>query len=682
MKRKKTFSQEKWENVRFNGTPQTNAGTDGAGQQSVVSASSSSGAGFNNHAYDADETREHIEEVVRRIELKAVDIAPDYKDWVCLGFAIASEFPNDYGKGLFIRISQYYHDYNQSKTVKQWNKCLNSKGGGVSIATFFNMAKKAGVDISKPRRDAVIIPEPKPIPTPKTNGSMVLWSLQDKQPQHLLEYKSDIPANIKTADSQDQKTKRPKDQSVDSGGSGGSKWICDEEDLPHFPLWVYDTLSPFLHEAIGLCTESENCDMVLMGLITCLSATLHNVSGIYDRNRLYPMLYYFVMAEAGMGKGALMYCRQIVSPINREIREISERQIRDYKEELALARKEGKTLAGPEPKRKSLFIPTNSSAASFIEQLDNNEGIGLLFDTECDTLSSVLKSDFGDYSSYLRKGYHHEPIEMSRRKDNEFRVIEKPMLAVCLSGTPEQLHTLTPDAENGLFSRILTYHIPFKAEFRDTLVSDIGGGDYNVSVSDQFYQLGERYKLRREAFFRGGEYTITIPAHLCGIFNEHFRKLNYEVVDDISNAMQGIVRRIAVAVYRIMMVLTAVRFMDEHPNPSAGRRGEDIIRVECSEDDFRIAMAIGDTLIYHSAYCYTHLPKTITKIGMNGRILSKADKMNMLYDALADTFDKQQYREACEQLRFSPHTAYKWINDYIIQGRLVRDSKDHYHKVK
>lgn len=45
-----------------------------------------------------------------------------------------------------------------------------------------------------------------------------------------------------------------------------------------------------------------------------------------------------------------------------------------------------------EPHRRTLFIPTNSSVAAVIQQLDDNGGIGLIFDTECDTLSAALQN--------------------------------------------------------------------------------------------------------------------------------------------------------------------------------------------------------------------------------------------------------------------------------------------------
>ena len=788
---KKHFSVKDWVNVRSNkNTAPGVVGSSGAGQQELVNVSTTAnnvvvGTSVNNHGnvpvvnnvYNADTTHENVERIIKQIELQHVDITSDYHDWVKIGFAFAAEFGKN-GRGYFNRVSRMYPNYKQKDIDKQYNRCMGSKGTGITIATFFQIAKEHGIDISKPKCDHVVVasvdknltdsatvqPMQKPTTSLEPNGFMDFWFLQNQPSLPLLEYKpvntetkeealtiatsvtaadpeshiesevvklestetpqiqepmvfaeesdndkdgevesvvhsvsvnnsdsidnqsiedniscppSASPSTLGTSASEPPKTKNPKNHLT----SQELKWILEEDELPHFPLSVYDSLPPFLRQVMDCSSQSEDRDMVLMGTLTCLSATLHNVCGKYDGNMWFPMLYFFVMADAGMGKGALTYCRQLVVPINKQLREISEQQIREYKEAQKLAKQDGEHASGEEPKRRTLFIPTNSSASAFVEQLDNNEGIGLLFDTECDTLSAVLKSDFGDYSSYLRKAYHHEPIEISRRKDNEFRCIEEPKLALCLSGTPEQLHTLTPDAENGLYSRILTYHIPFKAEFRDTLVEDAFDDDViSSSLRERFYKLGLKYQHMRESFFRGGSYFVRIPGHLCSIFNNHFHEVNQQTVDEVSNTMQGIVRRIAFAVFRIMMVLTAIRFMDEVANPAALAHNGKPIRLTCSDDDFHIAMEIGKVLTYHSIYCYAHLPKTVSSLGNGGKVLGKREKMRVLFEALPDCFDKAQFKAVSESLKFSPNTTAKWINNYINDGCLERDSKDHYRK--
>ncbi len=625
----KTFSPEEWENV-----PSKN-NTENSNTSNVPSA----------YPTTSEDTRAKVERIVSLIEQKGIDITSGYTNWLKVGFALTSEF-QEAGRGYFHRVSRQNIEYNASDTDKQYNKCLSAHGDGVTIATFFQMAKDACIDISNPKEIQV-----------SKAGTLDIW----------------------TSGSANQITKNPKVQSVEVD----SKWILDEESLPHFPTFIYDMLPSFLKEVLGNCISEDDRDMMLMGTLTCISATLHNVVGEYNHDDWHPMLYFFVMADAGMGKGSLKYCRDIVAPIHNELREISEQLMKEYKESKGDSKSGDKTsVVGDAPHRRTLFIPTNSSAASVIQQLDNNGGIGLIFDTECDTLSAILKSEYGDYSTIIRKSYHHEPIDLSRRKDDEYRVIERPMLAICLSGTPGQLYTLTPQAEDGTFSRITCYHMPFKAEFRDVLVESANTNSDCYTLRDKFFQLAKLYKQRREAFFRGGSYRIVIPQEYCREFNEHFRKMNQDVVDDISHDMQSVVRRLAFTVFRIMMVLTSIRFMDETSNPSAlTPKGGGRIVLRCNRDDFDIAMAMSDVLIYHTVYCYAHLPQSKVITNGLGDIVTKKGKMEQLLAALPDTFDRETYRAMSMKLGYPVSTTAKWINDYIRQGRLEHTNQNSYRKL-
>lgn len=625
----KTFSPEEWENVPSkNNTENSNT--------------SRGPSAFSNTSED---TRAKVECVVSLIEQNGIDITSGYDNWLKVGFAFTSEF-QEAGRGFYHRVSRQNAEYNTSDTDKQYNKCLSAHGDGISIATFFQMAKDAGIDISNPKEIQV-----------SNAGTLDIW----------------------TSISGNQISKKPNIQSA----IVESKWILDEESLPHFPAFIYDMLPPFLKEVLGNCISEDDRDMMLMGTLTCISATLHNVVGEYNHDDWHPMLYFFVMADAGMGKGSLKYCREIVAPIHNELREVSEQQMKEYKESKGDYKSgDGTSVVGDVPHRRTLFIPTNSSAASVIQQLDNNGGIGLIFDTECDTLSAILKSEYGDYSTIIRKSYHHEPIDLSRRKDDEYRVIERPMLAICLSGTPGQLYTLTPQAEDGTFSRITCYHIPFKAEFREVLVESANTNSDSYTLRDRFFQLGRLYKQHREAFFHGGSYRIVIPQEYCKGFNEHFRQMNQEVVDDISHDMQSVVRRLAFTVFRIMMVLTSVRFMDEAPNPSAlTPKDSSRIVLRCTKGDFDIAMAMGDVLIYHTVYCYAHLPQSKVATNGLGEIVTKKGKMEQLLATLPDTFDRETYRAMSMKLGYPVSTTSKWLNDYIRQGRLEHTSQNSYRKL-
>ncbi len=93
--------------------------------------------------YGADK----IEEVIKQIVTNGVDIAPNYDDWIKIGFALSNEYGNR-GRHYFHQISQLYSKYKYKECDNQYDKCLSSKGHGVTMATFYHFAKDAGVHLS------------------------------------------------------------------------------------------------------------------------------------------------------------------------------------------------------------------------------------------------------------------------------------------------------------------------------------------------------------------------------------------------------------------------------------------------------------------------------------------------------------------------------------------------------
>src|SRR5690606_1520461 len=120
------------------------------------------------------------------------------------------------------------------------------------------------------------------------------------------------------------------------------------------------------------------------------------------------------------------------------------------------------------PQEKMLLLPANSSATGVFQLLADNDGRGLIFETEGDTLSNIFKSDYGNYSDGFRKAFHHETISYYRRTDREYVDLMAPCLSTVLAGTPGQVHGLIPSSENGLFSRFLFYHMELEAVWKDT----------------------------------------------------------------------------------------------------------------------------------------------------------------------------------------------------------------------
>lgn len=366
-----------------------------------------------------NKVEEDVEHIVREIEQRAIDITPNYKDWVELGFALVDGLGEN-GREYYHRISRFYPNNQREETDKQYTYCLQSKGQGITIRSFFHLANQAGI------------------------------SLAPFSKEHL----SILP-------------------NIQNGKTG--KWIKSEEELPAFPECVFDHLPSFLNEVVNNSISLDDRDTILIGAIVCLSVCFHNICGVYDERIVYPNLYLFVVADAGMGKGALTLCRELVAPINRNLHELSKRLEQEYKEAMNAyikGKKDGGMTMPTEPPMRMLVIPANSSASSFLKILGDNDGIGLLFESEGDTLSQTLKSDYGNYSDVLRKAFHHELVSLSRRKDREYCEVSNPRVSVALAGTPEQVRKLIPDAENGLMSRFCFYIIRFKRGIRNVFATN------------------------------------------------------------------------------------------------------------------------------------------------------------------------------------------------------------------
>ena len=113
-----------------------------------------------------------------------------------------------------------------------------------------------------------------------------------------------------------------------------------------------------------------------------------------------------------------------MSLIEQEIREANKLEVDDYQQQLADLRALGnkKSVAMPMPKEppyRSMLIPANCSSTAIYQALPDNHDQGITFETEADSLANTLKSDYGNFSDGLRKGFHHEDITYRRRKENE-----------------------------------------------------------------------------------------------------------------------------------------------------------------------------------------------------------------------------------------------------------------------
>jgi len=563
-----------------------------------------------------------IETIINRIESTSIDIAPNYTDWRDLGFALADALGEN-GRNYYHRLSLFYPSYSQSETDKQYSACLASHGHGVTVKTLYHLAKSAGIDIA--------------IKT-QTN------SVASQKGNH---------------DNQKNQT----NQSSDIGDIGDL-----EESAPStvkcLPDRIFDQLPDLLRHITSKGTSPEDKDILLLGSLVSISACLPNIYGVYAERQVYPNLFLFVTAQASAGKGRLTLCRKLVEPIHKALREQNRAEFEAYQRELteyAAAKSDKVNMEKPqEPPLKMLVIPANNSATGLFQILNDNNGKGLIFETEGDTLALTFKSEHGNYSDGFRKAFHHETITYNRRKDREFVEIDAPRLSALLSGTPKQVAALIPNAENGLFSRFIFYFMNIRYEWKDVFTGESGQtlDHYFDHLGVQFYDLYKCLESQAEPM----RFCLTVSQQQQ--FNSYFEQTQIQYIELCGEDYIGTVRRLGLITFRLAMILTAVRIMDT---------GELHSPLVCIDTDFNIAMEMVKVLVQHAAHVFQQLPTdTATKVQPN----QKQQFLNML----PAEFDRQTYLTVAQKLNIQPKTAEKQIARFAKTGLINHFAHDKYRK--
>ena len=559
------------------------------------------------HTTNLDE----IETITQRIEHKQVDIAPTYAQWRDLGFALSSE-PGESGRAYYHRLSSFYPNYSQQETDDQYDRCLRSHGTGITIKTFYQMAKDSNVSIS----------------TKQTAQTIKSSQLSKSSPD-----------NIDNTD----------------------KMITThtEENLPTFSNKVAPQLPQILQKIVEVADNEKDADILILGALTAFSSCLTKIEGIYDKRIVYPNLFTFITARASSGKGRLTLCRNLIDPVHNQLRNLNIAEREEYKNKMNEynAAKNKKSLQKPEePPLRMLLIPANSSATAVYQTLNENNGIGLIFETEGDTLANTFNSDYGNYSDGFRKAFHHEAISYIRRKDKEYVSIANPCLSTLLTGTPQQVRTLIKDAENGLFSRFLFYYLNAKTEWHNVF-SSTG----NIALDDHFRALGEEFYSLYQLLQPMKAVRVEMTPSQQSKFNNYFSSVQTSQMNTHGEYIIASVRRLGLSAFRIILILSALRILET---------GEIPTKLTCTDEDFTTALTICSTLMVHTGKIFSTLPQ----VEENSMVQVSSSRQQQFLNALPEnaTFTRQIYLQAAETLGVPVPSADRYINRWVSSGVIVK----------
>lgn len=476
--------------------------------------------------------------------------------------------------------------------------------------------------------------------------------------QHFDLSEREIKAAVNSAYShhtQEHKKFEPKQKATDQ------EEAKPEEQMPTLPDAVFDTIPEFLKHITQVATTKEERDILLLGSLVTLSVAFPKLIGKYGDNPVNTNLFIFISAKASAGKGILIHCRKLVEPIHLALRnqaKIMKQQFEvDMQEYNANKGKDANTEKPQKPPQKMLFIPANNSATGFLEILGDSDKRGLIFETEGDTLAKAFKSDYGDFSDGFRNAFQHEPISYYRRTDKEYVEIDRPCLSALLSGTPKQITTLIPNAENGLFSRFMFYVMNMKLIWKDVFASKTENGlDVHFEkLGNEFYSLYQTLQANPDVHF-----SLTPSQQLQ--FNQFFEKMQTLYVNIQEEEIISSVRRLGLIAFRIMMIFSALRIMED---------GNIEQTIYCNDTDFQNTLDMITILVKHSSYVYSQIAQETYKP-------KPKHKKEQFLENLPYHFNRQTYVATALSLGITDKSAQRYIKEFKDADIIQYDGHDQY----
>lgn len=609
-----------------------------------------------------------LERLVAAIEKQGANIAPTYQEYMPIAFATANDC-GEAGRALFHRICRLSEKYVYEEADKLYDHALKAGNGRNGLGSVFHLANLAGV---RPDRQLTDI----------ARGYTTGYAEKAGR-------KAGNLSNL---------SKLSGDNSLTYERAHDAYIIKEPETFP--PRFPDRPWPAFLKQLMDCGNSPAQRDILLLGAITVLGATLNKrVRVLYGRKFQYPCLQTFIVAPPASGKGALTWVRRLAEPFHDELMADSREKYNRYRTEKiqwdSLGKKRSEVPEPQQPPLKMFLIAGNNSGTGILENLIEAEGIGLICETEADTVSAAIDTDHGHWSDTLRKCHDHERLSFNRRTNKEYRECAASYLSVLLSGTPAQVKPLIPSSENGLFSRQLFYFMPSIAEWTSQFHAD--GMDYD----QRFTTWGHQWKQVVDQIAKEVNLIqLRLSEEQIERFDRHFARIFSHAGCLGKGSMRSTVARIAINTCRILSVVALLRAVEKllpspktasprstipcHlstlPNlsPSAEIPEENVqdgivpkLDLRVTDEDFESVLSLIEPLYRHSCHILGYLPSVeLTP--------QQATPLESLFKALPLEFSRKQAVEEAQKNGISPNTLDTQLRRMVEKGVLVKNGRGEY----
>ena len=587
---------------------------------------------------------ESLRRLTEAVETAGADIAPTYAEYVQLAFAIATDC-GEAGREFFHRLCRMSAKYQREHAERIFSNALTTRHGEVHLGTAFHLAEMANVK---------------------------LCNTEVMNNRRNTENTENTPSKVLTHAHVYNKVENDEPDESEEQLNGSDP----NQPLPTFPEADWPKILLLI---MNYATSPTQRDVMLLGALTAIGASMERyVRCPYAGKLQSPCLQSFIVAPSASGKGILSLIRLLVEPIHDEIRQQVATEVKAYKKEKAaydvMGKERSKVEAPQMPKNRMFLISGNNTGTGILQNIMDANGTGLICETEADTISAAIGSEYGHWSDTLRKAFDHDRLSYNRRTDQEYREVKKSYLSVLLSGTPAQVKPLIPSTENGLFSRQLFYYMHGIWAWINQFES--GEADLEAIFTD----IGLEWKKQLDLMKTHGVHTLRLTDEQKQEFNTLFSDLFFRSGLANDNEMSSSIARLAVNTCRIMAEVAMIRALEcdqpyQFKNSSIHLLTPDkeiatdnikdgiITRwdVTITAEDFKAVLELVTPLYRHATHILSFLPSTEVKHRAN------ADR-DALFEAMGNQFTRAQLSEQATIMKIKPNTAFGWLNRLIKKG--------------
>ena len=614
-----------------------------------------------------------LRRLTEAVHAAGADIAPTYREYVQLAFAIATDC-GEAGRSDFLMLCSLSAKYDVHAANKLFSNALKTNNNSVHIGTAFHLAELCNVrphPAEKPRQDT-------PAGTLGTPGAP--HPAASHTHAHGYYNKAEMPAE-----------EFPEAPAASLPAEAADEETCrGSEPLTPLPCFDNRTLWPApLNEITAHGTTRAQQDIMLLGAVTVLGASMNShVRCAYGGKMISPSLQTFIVALPASGKGVLSLVRLLVEPIHDEIRLHTAEAMKQYRKEKgaydSLGKERSQATPPALPPDRMFLISGNNTGTGILQNIMDSEGIGLICESEADTISTAIGSEYGHWSDTMRKAFDHDRLSYNRRTDHEYREVKKTYLSVLLSGTPAQVKPLIPTSENGLFSRQIFYYMPAIHHWQNQF-------DRNDSdLEDTFKALGMEWKDKLKNIVMNGIFTLHLTDGQKDEFNRLFSRLFVRSGLANGNEMSSSVARLAINICRIMEVVAMLRAMEQgeitaspyvspDPHTATDNLKDHIVSrwdLLIASDDFHAVLSLAESLYRHTTHILSFLPNT--EVASRGN----ADR-DALVDSMEEEFTRASFLQKAGEMGIKSETASTWLKRMQKHGLVENvDGKGNYRKPK